>query len=353
MKKRRVENYIGLLLWVLVLSGCESYSEEIDLSTSVQAEEQTIGVDATDEIRAASAEDPSDAPISENEYPPLDLTLLPDSFAPCGLALDGDALLIADSFSKKIWRLSPEGAEVYAGADSVENIYGEPLGGYNDAPADEAFFKSPWAITPFLEGFVVSDTENYALRLIREGRVETVNAVSQDGINGEHRADYSYPTGLATDPEGNIYVSDTHRGSIGVINPAGQYHTFLEGLEGPMGLACNDGYLYIAETGKNRILRAEIADPYNDMHFVETVTDEETFSSPMAIAVSSDGTIFVADTVNGLLRRIRDGQVTTIEVKSEDAPEAVLTSPMGVCIRGSEVYIADNFTGRVFVIPYE
>ncbi len=358
-------NLILLIAMLLVLSGCESDTEQTDTPTSEQVAEYAASESAPEEADAMQEEKTTGAYETGIEYPPLDFSLLPEYLSPCGFALDGDALLITDSYSKKIWRLSPEGAEVYAGDDTTLDIYGEPLGGYNDADADASFFRMPWAISPFLDGYVVSDTDNNALRLIREGRVETVNAAMDGESGGKQGAVYNHPTGLATDDAGNIYVSDTNEGKIAVINFIGEYHVFLDNLNSPMGLAYHDGYLYIAETGNNRILRAQIGDPYRDEHESEIVAGsgevgdsdgealQASFSSPMGIAASDDGSLFVADSVNGRLRRISDGQVTTIDVTDPAASEVELTTPVGICIRGKEIYVADNFGRRIFVIPYE
>lgn len=366
MNKNHIKpNLILLILALLVLSGCDSYYEETDGPASEQTAGYASSENAIKEATAVTGGDTSDAYEAADEYPPLDISLIPENLIPCGLALDEDALLITDSYSKKVWKLSPDGVEVYAGGDTTPDIYGEPLGGYNDAKADESFFRMPWSISPFLGGYVVSDTDNNALRLIREGKVETVNAVMVGESGAKQGAVYDHPTGLATDDAGNIFVSDTHEGKVVVINFIGEYHVFLEGLDSPMGLAYRDGFIYIAETGSNRILRTRIDDPYQDQHVAEVVAgtgevgDDDgeallaSFSSPMGIAAAEDGTLFVADSVGGRLRKIRDGQVTTIEVRDEGAPEVELTTPVGICIRGKEIYVADNFTGRIFVIPYE
>ncbi len=342
--------------------------EEIVTTKETASEETSVdSVETNASTTEAQSENSETKAESAKDLPDLDLSALPENLEPCGFALDGDDLLITDSFYKKVWRVTSEGVEVLAGADSVVDIYDKPVGGYNDGEAAKALFRFPWAVSPFLGGFVISDTDNDALRLIRNDKVETVNAAVSKKLTGKVIARYNHPTGLATDEYGNLFVSDTHSGSIGVINISGEFSTIIEGLDSPMGLCYKNSELYIAETGKNRIIKLPISISFEkkskkdievvagtgEVGFDDAAAEEATFSSPMGVAVGDNGEIFVSDTVNGALRKIADGQVTTIEVKDEDAPDAQLTSPIGVCVRGDKIYVADNFSRKIFVVQYE
>ncbi len=78
--------------------------------------------------------------------------------------------------------------------------------------------------------------------------------------------------------------------------------------------------------------------------FKDGRASEARFNEPTALAVASDGSIFVADFANGAIRRIQpDGLVTTIA--------AGLTGPTGVAVSGSgEVFFTDAPANRVGVI---
>ncbi|WP_155834190.1 NHL repeat-containing protein [Butyrivibrio sp. VCD2006] len=334
------------------------------------ADGSAFAIDSGEVPLAAGVED---ADSSAGETNPLEaenvdlmLLALPETFEPCGMIADGDELLVADSFSKKIWRISREGAEVYAGSDTVVDIYERPVGGYSDTTREESMFGEPWALTKFINGVAVSDVTNNALRFITEVDVQSLNATSYVGNTSKSRATYNYPTGLATDSEGRLYVSDTHSDSVFRITTDGKCKVFIKGINSPMGLSWCNGYLYIAETGGNRILRVETAGdaealaPANLEVFAGTgevgdldgKCEEAKFSSPKGVLALSDGTVFVADTVNGKLREIKDGEVTSIEVKDEESPEIELTSPIGLCAMGGKLYVADNFARKIFeVIP--
>ncbi len=285
----------------------------------------------------------------------FDLSDLPDTMEPCGICSYDGCLYITDSFSKCVWKATADGIDILAGADSSRDIYDKPQGGYNDASLTEALFKLPWTVTPFLGGIAVSDTENNAIRLINDDRVDTINSA-----NGTD--EYNYPTGITSDGAGHLFVSDTHSDSVKIVSEDGTVSTFIDGLDSPMGLSFNSGYLYIAETGKNRIIKVNASDvsakkSSSDIELVagngeegfkDGATPEASFSSPKGIAVAGDGTVFVADTVNSAVRLIKGGQVSTLNIVDERIPDAELVSPVGICIQGRRLYICDNFGKKIY-----
>ncbi|NCE66000.1 hypothetical protein D1159_15785 [Pseudoflavonifractor sp. 524-17] len=102
------------------------------------------------------------------------------------------------------------------------------------------------------------------------------------------------------------------------ITPASAQTTLASGLSEPMGLCWADGFLYVAESGNNRILkigsdkRITVAAGASAVGSEDGPASQATFSSPKGVAVDKDGTLYIADTDNGTVRRIRDRQVTTI-----------------------------------------
>lgn len=93
-------------------------------------------------------------------------------------------------------------------------------------------------------------------------------------------AQFNYPTGIAVDGSGNIYVADNNNNAIRKITPAGSVSTVAgNGTDGH-----RDGSVSVA-----------------------------TFSCPEAVAVDKGGNIYVSDACNHVIRRISTaGQVTTV-----------------------------------------
>ena len=148
---------------------------------------------------------------------------------------------------------------------------------------------------------------------------------------------FDHPTGLAADDEGNLYVSDTFNGAVRKVTPKGGVSTVAKGLSEPTGLCWKDGVLYVAETGKNRIVKVEDGK-------VTSISGQYAFSGPQGVTVGDDGSVYVSDTGNGAVCRIKDGSVTAL-VQSDSG----LTSPVGLLVQGGKLYICDTFARKVFV----
>lgn len=281
---------------------------------------------------------------------------------PCGITAAPDgSLLVTDTYGKQIWQVR-DTSTVYAGGSTVEDPYGEPLGGYNDALPEDSYFKCPWAITPFLNGYAVSDTENHVVRLVCEDSIQTVNAdTAEDLPMTDMGVAFSHPTGLATDEEGNLYVADTLENAVRKITPEGDLTTFASDLSEPMGLCWKDGALYVAETGANRIVRIQdgetvlVAGCGTDGRQDGTAA-EASFSMPQGVAVGDDGVVYVSDTGNSAVRMVQGGSVHTLVARDvEDLESFAPVSPVGLLVaedsdEGGQLYICDHFSRKVFVL---
>ena len=280
---------------------------------------------------------------------------------PSGIAAMADgSLLITDTYGKLVWHVQDGVSTVYAGSNTVEDSYGEPVGGYNDAGPEGSYFKHPWAIAPFLDGYAVTDTDNNAVRLIQEDSVQTVNgSTEEDLMMTDMGVAYDHPTGLASDEDGNLYIADTLQNAIRKITPEGLVTTFADNLSDPMGLCWKGGALYVAETGSNRIIKIEegavsvVAGCGTD-GMENGAADKASFSMPQGVAVGDDGTVYVSDTGNSAVRKVRDGEVTTlVERDVEDLGSFAPVSPVGLLVQGDQLYICDNFSRKVFSVSLE
>ncbi|MGP0584124.1 stalk domain-containing protein [Paenibacillus timonensis] len=184
--------------------------------------------------------------------------------------------------------------DVYAGTGQA---------GWTEGTLGEADFRAPGGLLRLPDGsLLVADTNNQVIRQIKDGVVSTFAGLPfpakldernepiggfLDGPIGESA--FRAPSGLATDASGNIYVADTGNHAIRKITSDGQVHTLA-----------GDGILGFRD-GKGEKAR---------------------FHSPQDIAVTGDGTVYVADTLNHAIRRITpDGEVTTLNATSERVVE--------------------------------
>jgi thiol-disulfide isomerase/thioredoxin len=137
-------------------------------------------------------------------------------------------------------------------------------------------------------------------------------------------------------------------------------------LSFPTALAASDSAVYVAETGRNRVL--ELAPDGRIMRvfgsgnagFYDGRNNEAGFNGPTALALGRD-VLYVADTGNHALRRIRlmSGEVETIAGTGKPAsgpPEAglprtiALSSPSGLAMGNDKLYIAMAGMHQIWVL---
>ena len=157
---------------------------------------------------------------------------------------------------------------------------------------------------------------------------------------------------------GNLYVSDTLQGTVMRITPKGEITTLASKLAEPLGLCWADGQLYVAECGGNRILRIDKNRRVSTVAgsgaagSADGTASQAQFCGPKGVAVDRDGTVYVADTDSGAVRRVRDGQVTTILTRDpRDLTKLYPAAPTGLLIQGDTLYIADTFARKLLALP--
>lgn len=281
-----------------------------------------------------------------------------------GIVEDGDTLLVSDVFNKVVWRVTEDGTvEQAVGQIGIPGLNGEPLGKYDDGTLETALFLEPWAMTPFLDGYAITDTEANVVRYFDEKGVFT--AVGSEKAGNKNAtgtsARFDSPTGLATGPNGEVYIADTGNGAIRAMNEKGKVTTLVSGLADPTGLYWADGALYVAETGRCRILRVEdgkveviagdgtaLGDGEYQGAYVDGPADIARFDHPQGVAVDEDGTIYVADTGNHAVRKIANGRVSTLAV-SRETPETPV-QPRSILVRDDTLLVTDLFAQTLLEI---
>ena len=279
--------------------------------------------------------------------------------APSGIMMmDDGTMLVTDTYNKVVWRNKDRVSAVIAGKMSVTDLYGEPVGGYNDGQLTESYFKKPWAITPFLSGVAVSDSANNVVRYIGYDGTRTAVGSGNAGFNDGRgmNATFNNPTGLATDNDGNLYVADTNNNAIRKITKYGLVTTYMSNVNEPTGLCWKGSSLYIAESGAHRILKVvdgKIKAAYGTGTEGDVVGDaaQAQFSFPQGVAVADDGTIYVSDTGNSAVKKIAvDGTVTTLLMCDNTKLDLYPVNPVGLAVYGDKLYVCDNFAKKVIIL---
>lgn len=217
--------------------------------------------------------------------------------------------------------------------------------------------------------------------------ITTLAGTSQTGGTGDGGsaigARLFFPTGVAADATGNLYIADSANNRVRKVTPAGVILPFagsgMLGSSGDGGQAANAtfnqpqsvavdsaGNVYISDTGNHRIRKVSTSG------VVSTVagTGDDSFggdgaaatqaqlNTPFQIAIDAADNLYIADAVNLRVRKVTatTGIISTIAGDGRKgtggdggpAVNAQFLLPYGVAVdRSGVVFVLDAFDGRV------
>jgi sugar lactone lactonase YvrE len=223
-----------------------------------------------------------------------------------------------------------------------------------------------------------------------EGLAESLSAVLEVQVNGafvlagepgqygnadgaSSLARFAYPGGLAVDSNGDFYVADSHGHTIRKVSPQGEVTTFAgrpdskgyrDGpvhtaqFDWPRAVALGaDGTLYVTDHG-NSVVRQ--ISPEGDVSTLaggpgnpgskDGPGDVALFRCPWGIVVDGEGTVFVSDVCDNTVRRVTPGGIVSTFAGlagvrgAEDGPGNIarFRDPTGMAVdQTGNVYVAD------------
>lgn len=306
---------------------------------------------------------------------------------PYGIAYSkkSGALIIADTQNHRICSLNLKTLKVTTLAGTVKGIdrFGFSGGGYVDGDVKKAMFNRPKGVVVAESGaIIVADTGNHAIRQIYDGKVTTIAGGKVAGYQEGKgiKASFENPSGVAIDAKGNIFVSDTLNNVIRKIDTFGNVTTYAGKksdnsiLNEPAGLAIDkEGILYVADGGNHQIKKITAKDKVELLAGIHLIKDAESgywlggyidgnvqtayFNYPKGVAVKEDGTVFVADTYNHVIRGIKDSSVSTVAgagvagSRLDDKYTSYFDGPVGLVYVNNTLFIADQWNNRILAIP--
>ena len=178
---------------------------------------------------------------------------------PQEIAMDTDGnIYVADEGNNKIRKITPDG--------NVTTFAGNGDAGYIDGNLSDASFNAPTGITiDSIGNIYVADKHNNVIRKI-----------SVDGIVTTFATGFSYPYGVKVDKDDNIYVVDLKHHQIKKLNLRGQvvtiigngWYGYVDGIASyaefiyPSDIAIdNAGNMYVTDTS-NQLIRKIINKSY-------------------------------------------------------------------------------------------
>ena len=289
---------------------------------------------------------------------------------PTNVAVDSSGnLYIADSDNNRIRKVDTSGTiTTFAGT-------GESSFSGDGGMATSARLARPGAVAVDGSGnLYIADSDNNRVRRVdSQGIITTV-------VTGVHS-----PRGMALDSSGNLYIAESHGHRIRRVDAMGIITTIAgtgaSGFSGDGGPAIEArlrlpgdvavdglGNLYIADSFNQRIRRVDTSGTITTIAGIGSGIDsggtgpatEAALRIPGGVAVDSSGNVYIADTVNGRIRKVdTSGTITTIAGTGQEgfsgdggpAGEAQFNWPEGVTVDGAgKVYVADTRNHRVRVL---
>ncbi len=260
-------------------------------------------------------------------------------FQPQAVAWDSAGnLYIADSFNYVVRKVTPNGTITTVAGNGTQfyppngGLVGDGDGGL----ATSASLGTCYGLAVDAAGNIyIGDYDNSAVRKVSpNGMITTVAGNGLGGYSGDGglatSAGLGWPTGVAVDAAGSVYIADTYNNVIRKVT--GGVITTLAG----------DGYIYGGFYGDGGLaLNAEL-------------------NSPGGLAVDAAGNVYIADSNNSAVRRVAtNGTITTVAGiggywqyygagDGGPATSAYLVYPTGVAVDATgNLYIADYYDLRI------
>ncbi|HLX42279.1 MAG TPA: hypothetical protein VKR43_02545 [Bryobacteraceae bacterium] len=221
----------------------------------------------------------------------------------------------------------------------------------------------------------VSDAASHRVyKVSRAGIISIVAGTGYPGFGGDGgkavTAQLNSPYGLAFDGIGNLYIADLGNARIRRISPDGTITTVAGGgslpaggvndgiqanevaLSAPRNLAWDGhGSLYISDFTAHRVYQFAP----NGSLTTTAGTGSPGFSGdsgpagsaqlayPTAVAVDRQGSLFIADSQNHLIRKVSNGMISSV---------ARAATPTGLTFDSfGTLYVADPGAGQILTIP--
>jgi sugar lactone lactonase YvrE len=233
--------------------------------------------------------------------------------------------------------------------------------GYADGMGAAALFSRPTGVAVAADGaLIVADHDNHAVRRVApDGTVTTLVGGSAGSADGPLKdARLNGPLGVATAPDGRIFVADASTKALRQIKD-GQVTTLTKAAGAlPIGLAFDGHGLFITDATDNHVRHLELATGQldvlagnGDFNVHDGKGTAASFNSPQGVAVDAQGNAYVGDAGNRRVRKVTpDGTVTSVPLGPVGGN--VPFQPAGVArLPDGTLVVTDIGNNRVLAIP--
>jgi len=247
--------------------------------------------------------------------------------SPTGIAVDAsNNVYIADTHNNRI-------REVLASTGVINTIAGTGVAGFagDGAAATSALLNYPTAVAVDSAGNIyIADTNSHRIREIKSGTISTVAGDGEQFYSGDSglatAAGLDSPNGVAVDSSFNIYIGDTHNQRVRLV-------TFTTGIISTL-----------AGTGVKTYTADGVA------------ANSSALARPRGLAISPNGTLLIADSDNDRVRAVSGGNISTVVGSGQQGfsgdtalgtASAIDTPRVVAATANNNVLVADTENDRV------
>lgn len=174
---------------------------------------------------------------------------------------------------------------------------------------------------------------------------------------GEEDGQFVWPTSIARDSKGNLYISDEHRHDVQAFDKDGNFlrkwggfGSDLGQLNRPSGVAVDpDDNVIVVDSMNNRIQRFS-PEGESLSAWGSAGSGPGEFNLPWGVGVDNQGNVYVADWRNDRIEKFSSGGDYIMTIGTPGSAEGQLKRPANVSVDGEgNIYVADWGNERVSV----
>jgi DNA-binding beta-propeller fold protein YncE len=176
------------------------------------------------------------------------------------------------------------------------------------------------------------------------------------GSFGTGNGQFNAPVGVATDPSGNVYVSDSHNYRVEEFNGAGTYLTQWGTYGSGTGQFIEMSNLAVDGAGNVYVLDSSIAPRVEKFSSTGAFLTQWSgsggaaglFAYPRGIAVDASGNVYVADTGNRRIQKFTSAGAPLAQWGSAGSGNGQFLQPQCVAVDAAgNVYVSDVQANRI------
>jgi DNA-binding beta-propeller fold protein YncE len=181
--------------------------------------------------------------------------------------------------------------------------------------------------------------------------------IREFGSDGEGDGQFVWPTSVALDGNGNVYIADEWLNRISIFDKDGKFlskwGTTGSGdgqISKPAGLMITNGSILVSDSANNRIQKFSLDGKYQSQ-FGGPGSGPGQFNLPWGLGLDKDGNIYVADWRNDRIQKFAADGKWLASFGESGSGIGQFNRPSGVCVdKDGDIYVADRQNNRLQVL---